>query len=642
MNLFNFGNKKRKNLENALVYRPEAEKLGTINYISEALKGLVLNKKTRFPSELGEEHPFDYETTEGVCKRFGAVGSIVDKHIDFMMSGGIKISCENGNEKAIKIIEDFMRDNQFDSLMRKWFREAFIKGTGFMELGGGKNDPIEGIKVLDSKYMYVKRDAKGKVEGYTQFTKPLKELSNNDAKDIESFKTTEIAQLNFNMYGDCAYGLGIIYQAMMIIDDLIGSRKELHTLMKRKANNPFFFIMGDKAKGEYPEPGEMDDLGSRLEYLNNKHEWTLSAFVEPKVLDTGDIGSKFEFVINNDLETLFMATQTPALLMGKTNTAEGKGGHQMRAWELRIASLREEAEKVIEEKIFKRVLSSNGIEDVHIEIEWGLPNQEEKNETIKILIEAIKNPFLNDGLRLAIQDKLATIMDIDMDEVETETEDPIPNPVVKKPIDKKPMPEGEVEGEESYITESIGAESQDDMSLKEWVGFNYVKYKDDVLIETEKYDFPDLKGKTKMQIDAGLLTSDEIEKLRLTMYESFDNELSIRDIEKRLDKRIKFKDRYVLKDGAAILKDGKKVLAMHAALRPLSIARTETIRLSNRGAVKNYKDSGIKKMRWLATPGERTCEACNDLNGTILPVDANVAPPLHPLCRCTVTPVVEK
>lgn len=94
------------------------------------------------------------------------------------------------------------------------------------------------------------------------------------------------------------------------------------------------------------------------------------------------------------------------------------------------------------------------------------------------------------------------------------------------------------------------------------------------------------------------------------------------------------------------------------------IARTETIKASNYGAVESYKESGIvTSKRWLTTPDERTCEWCGPMNGKTLGLDdsyfekgdvfagnrggviklnyENVGePPLHSNCRCTVVPVV--
>jgi SPP1 gp7 family putative phage head morphogenesis protein len=644
MGLFNFG-KKDKVLSNALIYTP----------ISEALKGLTENKKVRFPKELGEEHPFNFQKVEKLCKKVGILAAIVDKHIDFIMSGGINIASED--KKAETIISEFMHENQFDTIIRNWLREALIK-NGFLELGGSKDDTITEIKILDAEYMYVNRDEYGKVLDYRQYTKPINQFDKKrSSKEVEIFKPYEIAHLAINTYSDEAYGMGLINQLLLEINYLLGARKEMHTIMERKANNPFFFIMGDKDKDRYPTPAQMDDLGQRLEHLNNKHEWVLSAFTEPKVLDTGNFAEKFEFIIQNNIEMIYSAAQIPAVLMGVSNIPEGLAKVQMRAFEMRIQSMREEIEKVIEEKIFKRVLNAQGI-DSHVEIIWGLPSQEEKNARATILIQALQNPFISPVMRDKIEEELTLALDIEYEEAPEEErrkeEEEETQPVI--PEERKTEPKRFPRSGETqehicnninhedcglgYTAEAV--ETVRNMTVQEWVGFNYSKFKNDVLKATNSDAFSLLSGKTKTELSAGLLSQSEVDKLRTTLYEGFENNLSIRDIENGLNKRIDFKDRYMLKDGKLVLRDGRPILSLSKDFRANMIARTETVRLSNLGALENYKDNNVEKARWVSAVSERTCAECVDLNGMIFETkNMPVMPPLHPDCRCTISPVIE-
>ncbi len=98
--------------------------------------------------------------------------------------------------------------------------------------------------------------------------------------------------------------------------------------------------------------------------------------------------------------------------------------------------------------------------------------------------------------------------------------------------------------------------------------------------------------------------------------------------------------------------------------RAVAIARTETIWAWNEGAVQGYIQSGlVEKKQWVSSGDPRTCDWCTDMDGQIISVegsyfdkgdDYNVAgaildfaydsiehPPLHPLCRCTIVPVIE-
>lgn len=83
------------------------------------------------------------------------------------------------------------------------------------------------------------------------------------------------------------------------------------------------------------------------------------------------------------------------------------------------------------------------------------------------------------------------------------------------------------------------------------------------------------------------------------------------------------------------------------AYRANMIARTETMKAANQGLLDNWRTAqdqgllgpGTVKV-WEATPDERTCQECMQTDGERVPLRENFsvgidAPPLHPLCRCT-------
>lgn len=80
--------------------------------------------------------------------------------------------------------------------------------------------------------------------------------------------------------------------------------------------------------------------------------------------------------------------------------------------------------------------------------------------------------------------------------------------------------------------------------------------------------------------------------------------------------------------------------------RAIKIARTETISASNQGALQAYDQSGVvERKQWLAESD--ACDDCLAMQGEIVGLHKSFsggvdAPPLHPNCRCTVLPVIEK
>jgi HK97 family phage portal protein len=106
-----------------------------------------------------------------------------------------------------------------------------------------------------------------------------------------------------------------------------------------------------------------------------------------------------------------------------------------------------------------------------------------------------------------------------------------------------------------------------------------------------------------------------------------------------------------VKEGESIPKLAKRVSSVYGeakGYRSKLIARTETIAASNQGALQAYDQSGVvEKKEWLTALDERTCEECAALNGQIRKLQENFSggvetPPLHPNCRCTIIPVLEK
>jgi len=103
----------------------------------------------------------------------------------------------------------------------------------------------------------------------------------------------------------------------------------------------------------------------------------------------------------------------------------------------------------------------------------------------------------------------------------------------------------------------------------------------------------------------------------------------------------------------------KDVFGRASENRSLMIARTETSRAVNFATVESYRQSGVVDGKeWLTAFDERTCEACEAMNGKILSLGEDYfkkgdkfkgisldysdigQPPLHCRCRCTVIPVI--
>ena len=157
--------------------------------IKEDFSGLSFDDESVFPKGLGAKHPFDFIAIEKLYKKYGIVAGIVNKDTDSII-GNFEVKLKNQNAQAI--IDSFIHDTNFHVVIREWIREALLKGNGFIELDLD-NDKI---RVLNANYMYVRRNKKGKVLGYNQWTKPFKKF-NRDSPDLVPFQPNQIAHLLF-------------------------------------------------------------------------------------------------------------------------------------------------------------------------------------------------------------------------------------------------------------------------------------------------------------------------------------------------------------------------------------------------------------------------------------------------------------
>lgn len=613
-------------------------------------KSIIDRKNIKFPSQIGEEHPYNPQMTHGLYEKFGFLTGLIEKKVEHIWGNGFHVQSNNKNAKAI--IENWLQDVGFITIGKRWTRQAFVNPTGYIELGGKITEGIKGIKVLDSRFIYKKRDEKGRVIKYIQLIKGMEKDRDLQKKPLQKnqdyieIEPDNIAEFAVNQIGDCAYGLGYIYPNLDVINSYLGNRKNFRELVKRKANSPYWIKMGSLEHNVFPDASAVSSMGQKLTYLQNKTEWVTGPDIDIKVLDFGNVSDKFKFPLENDLDMLFYGFQNPKSESGSaisTGLGSNVATEHSTELDLHIKSIQEELEKIIEEKIFKRVLLSNGMED-HVEIVWGEANEQEKKAKIQLLMNLLNSPMLtNMQLRKQIEKDMAILLGYDeaiitqgqdeRDEEEQQQQPAVPGSLnmfykIKNIFNKK----NNVRQEKIIIPNDINK----DYSLIEWLGFNYRKFTGDILNKIDKDDFKNIAALNVAEMEVGYLTTTQLTQFKEVMKETFVKGLSIRTMASTLFSKDIIPNLYKIEDGEKILVIGKEY-------RSLIIARTETIRISAQGALDNYRKGGIERVRFLAATSDRTCPICESLNGQVyeingIPQEADI--PIHVNCRCTYSPVV--
>jgi SPP1 gp7 family putative phage head morphogenesis protein len=620
-------------------------------FVKEEFKGEVTDIPIRFPKELGAEHPFDFEDVEKVYKKVGIVAGGINKITNAIM-GDFTIKTKKENVQTL--LESFLKDTNFNTIMRPWIREGLLKGNGFMEID------LENAKlrVMNANQMYVKRNTKGKVLEYNQWIgKTLKNFHIKSNK-INNFKPDQIAHLPINKIPNDAYGIGIIWPNERVIENIVNQEEDKSKLTKRKAGQPIHVKVG--VPGEAVQSTDIDDFRNKLQFMNNRTEWVTDANVTMEVLRFDEITKNLTDSMYYDFRMFIGGIEVPEVLFGSGQLNEGIAKVQREEFKAGIIrSLREQVESVIEEKIFKPYLNANGF-DEDVEFIWDLPTEEDKNQRIDQIQKLLNTFGISENLKRGLELELARVMDMEdvvkvlrkpevglddkKEQEEKEREDQFKNPESKNPEREKEekIKQPEVPGAKPSAKEisEFTDEEMNSMQLREFVnlkeihGFNYSDYLLRILRRVKLDNFENLLATTDEELSNGMLPRKEVEKLRIILRDGFKKNRTIRQIENEIKESLDLKDR---------LRDEKVILSSES--RPNAIARTETVRLANLGLVDTYKENDIKQVRFLAALSDRTCPICEGLNSRIFNInelrEGENQPPIHTACRCSLLSVVE-
>lgn len=574
------------------------------------------------------DHPHDFKALLDLYMKYGFVTGVIDKHVDFIVGSGFYVESED--KRAEKIVTDFNRDVNFDNILRAWIKTALLTGNGFIEIGNAKGEVPTDMKVLNPCYIYVQRDETGEVLGYSQIIEANKPAVLLDKENI--------VHLKLNCIADMAYGCGVLLPGLVYVNNLMGLQKEMHTLVKRKAGSPYVFKVGKPEAGIIPSQAELDAIGQRLENLSNKTEWVVDGSIDVSVVDFGKIGDKFADIIRHDEDQLFFTFQVPEVLMGRGSVPEGLANVQMQAWERRVQALQSEIEKVIETQLIQRLLAANNLGGVHVEFQWGERSDEDRREELTRIQQLLSLADLDSRLRVELEKKLAKLMDIDPKLLETPDEER-----EREDEEEQPRVPGQNNPSASYVPIHTEENDDRDYTLSEWLQFNFRDYEDYILKFIEKDDFGALSAQTVQEELAGKLTDNQVQKLKTVLKRGIQNGHSMRKIAEEIKFKVAPKDLYRTDENGEIViaRNGERALAMGAGFRPTAIARSEITRVSNAGAVEMYRANDIEYVRWIATPSERTCQQCLELNNKVFEISKFTGPPLHSMCRCSTLPVTK-
>lgn len=650
--------------------------------ITQEFQGQTLDREIKFPKSLGAEHPFEFESVEKLAKKYGLINSIVSKIADEIVTD-FEIKVKNPNAQTL--LNSFIHDTNFHQVIREWVKEGLLKGNGFIEIDLNNSK----VRILNSNSMYVKRNRIGKVLEYNQWNKPYRYYS-RDSKELITFKPNQIAHITINKIPNDPYGIGIIWSNERVIENLVQNEQDLQLVISRKAGAPYHIKVGQP--GVNTPSAVVDAVKGNLQYLRNTVEWVTDGDVDIKAIAFDNLGKSLTEAQMYFFRQLLAGVDIPEVLMGSGQLNEGIARVQLESFKRKITALQEQVGSIIEEKIIRPILRMNNL-DEQPEFVWELPTEDDINARITQIKDLINSPAISPPMKAALEIELAKLLGFDdivdylvqpkdadaieQERLERQQEEEIPQPEVPG---VKPNANESLEAVKEFIRK-VGNEwcvfshqtgknfgcysskeeaekrlaqikkfkdsdtvdisevpsSPGDTTVKEWVnlqeigGFNYTDYLIKILNTLKSDPFQTLSAITEADIANGLLTKEQVDKLRLILKDGFRENQTIPQIENNIRDKIELKDR-ITETGTVIAKEN----------RPNIIARTETVRLANQGLLDLYKEHSIEKVRFLAALSDRTCPICEGLNGQVYTINESYGViPVHANCRCTWMSIIE-
>ena len=604
---------------------PKQKPLFAAPLIRESAKSQVTIQKKSLIQD-AEDHPCDFELLEQMYLTIPIVYGAINKTVDSTVGPGFRIKSENPRSEEVAAM--FMKDHNFDILLRQIIRDLLIYGVSFVEVVGN----IEQLKPVCPKNVYAKRDENGKINGFVQ-------LAKNGMKKLD-FKPEEMLQFNFNMVGDKGYGTSIISPLQRTLERQLNIEKDMAVIFSRKAGAPIHIKMGDdKAEATSDDLAAMrslvEDMRNNQEWVTNHHVDILPVGFEGKTLDPKGL-------LEYNQDQCVFGLEVPLVLLGKGNVPEGLAVSQQEAFDKRLASIQQSVEKVLERDLFPRIQGISGL----TEFEWKSPSKEDNFKEVQILqglLGTAASGLISPDLVFQIEDRIRMLLDF-------EPSDDKEMPVARLPDVKQSTPSGIAETNEVL----------DHVPLQEYVGFQYDEWIQDVetFIDSKsfekrrfltfKFTEPDHTDwvETKSSYDLKeILGARKLKKFREVLKDGFREGKSIRKLQN--DIITKVRPGKAIIDVEAKRRGGEIVRApysfeMDEKRHALLMARTEAIRASNEGALSHMEGIGVKEVKWLTVFDERTCEYCASKDGEIFDIEeAHELHPPHIQCRCSWQAIVE-
>ncbi len=563
----------------------------------------VTNEKEEFL--LGDNviaHPYDFEAYESWYSQVPLLQAAVDKQVDFTVGSDYTVRCQDPSLQLV--YKQFMHVHRFDGWLRAMIKNMRIYGSSFAEVKWFNGEVIV-LRAIDPKTMFIKQERTGKLLGYVQYIGNPK----NPRERVKiDFAPDEIIHFAHNRLGSSPYGTSV-YRSLLgdgkfsTLMQKLKMEEAMKVQVERKANAKLHIKVGNDLNPALQS--DLNSFSSAVEAMTDKTDFVTSHWIDMAVVDFPLKAEQASQLLQYYDSQNIAALQTPDVLLGRGNIAEGLADVQLDAYQCMIKSIQNSVDPILEDDVFKKMAALNGANPDEVEFNWGRwPTGSDKEREQKGYADLLQLQSLHPSTRKEIENKLRANLGIAGD---------VPEDYEYPPIAYSPFgfPLSPATGQlaQSNLT-AIGFESFDDyeffsdtpVELQE-----QFKIVNRVVQFLQGYDFALLDEKSKVGQVRRLL----IKAVR----EGWSMKKTINAMAKV------FPDR----------------------MRAESIVKTELARAENEGALLAYTQSDVvEEVEWVTAGDERVDKhICLDMDGKRFSLeDAKGLLPAHPFCRCRFKPIV--
>lgn len=385
--------------------KTEIKELGYIaSHVSEKQDKAKLPEDKTNPTqikgkEIGAPHPIDFSLLENAYITVPIINGSINKTVNFITGEELKIEAEDQKLKD-RIKKEFRVFNRIHGglpIIYSCVRNALVYGCGFAELAWTGNK-VNRMKLLDSKSMYIRRDKKGNIIGFTQYY---------ENEEPVYFKPEEILFIVNDPIGTDPYGVSMIrpligdgnlsvFKQSLVMLNVMGD------LLKREIAGKMHFKVGNDMN--QPNQTIIDRVAQDVEKAKNNTEFITSYLVDMDV--KGFYGKTLDMTpfIKYFEDNYIYALQVPSAILGKSGLGS-VGNVELNAFENRIKSLQMSISKELEVKLFDKVFDTNDYELV-----WS-KREDKELEELNILIRFLADKFvLSPETRLVIENRVRTLL----------------------------------------------------------------------------------------------------------------------------------------------------------------------------------------------------------------------------------------